>query len=256
MFDSVLGRGTTASSKFGAGTVVSVLLHVGVLAGVLWMGSQPPPEEKVEPEVTFFAAPAPPPPPPPPPPPAGGATKPKVEKKVEKKIKKPETIVQPKEIPVEKPPETEPQPEPESDEPEPEGVAGGVEGGVEGGVVGGVVGGVEGGVIGGVLGGTVGGQLGGDVLNFGAGMTRPVRQEGRDPVYTHAARAARVEGTMLVRCVITTEGNVQDCNVLKPLPHMTAAVMEALSTWRMSPVMFQGRPVAVRIVIPIKLKLQ
>jgi protein TonB len=244
MFDSVLGQGVTPKSRWGVGTVVSVGAHVALLGFALWISSQPPADEKDDVEVVFRA-----PPPPPPPPPAGkkssGRTKPKIERKVEKRIVKPETIVQPKEIPQEKPAEA----EPEESEDE------GEEGGVEGGVVGGVQGGVVGGVIGGTLGGTLGGELGGEILPFGEGMTPPVRVSGRDPVYTREALEARVQGTVLVKCTVTSEGALEHCKVIKGLPHMEGAILEALSTHRYTPVRFQGRVVSVSKTFTFRLQM-
>ncbi len=166
-----------------------------------------------------------------------------------KKPKKPETIVQPKEIPQTKPPEKEPGRAARRGAHRRRG-GGGVEGGVEGGVVGGVVGGVLGGVLGGQVGGT-----GTDVLPFGAGMTRPERLAGPIPQYTREALEAHVQGLMIVKCVITIEGKVEKCRIIKPLPHMEQAVLDALYATRYKPVTFQGRPVQVDYTFNIKLSL-
>jgi protein TonB len=129
-----------------------------------------------------------------------------------------------------------------------------VEGGVEGGVPGGVVGGVVGGVLGGVLGGQVGGT-GTDVLPFGAGMTRPEKISGANPQYTREALEARVQGLMIVKCVITTEGRVEKCRIIKPLPHMEQAVLDSVMAARYKPVTFQGRTVQVDYTFNIRLTL-
>ena len=191
------------------------------------------------PEVTFFQA-APPPPPPPPPP--AGASRPKT-KKVDVKpiVKKPDTIVEAKDK--EPPKDTPPAP---TSAAEPEGEPGGVPGGVAGGVVGGVVGGTVGGVLGNPLGST-------QVLPFGAGMARPTLLSKSDPTYTKEAMAARVEGLAIAKCVITLEGSLTNCRLIKALPFMDKAILASLTTWKYTPVMFQGRPVSVDYVINIKL---
>jgi protein TonB len=164
--------------------------------------------------------------------------------------RKTDVVVQPREIPRERPKEAEPQPDPPKEEAEaPHGEVGGVTGGV----VGGVPGGIAGGTVGGVSGGQVGGQLGGSVLPFGEGMTRPELISGEAPHYTPEALAARVEGTMIAKCVITIEGKLESCRIVKSLPYMERAVLDALSTRRYNPVHYQGRPVAVEYVIPIRL---
>ncbi|NMO15855.1 energy transducer TonB [Pyxidicoccus fallax] len=246
MFDSVLDRGQGPKSRFGVGAAISVFLHLALFGLALWLSLRPPPAEEKEIEVTLKATMAPPPPPPPPPPPAA-SSKPKT---TPKKPKKPDQIVQPKEIPKEVPKEAEPAEEPAEEEPTEEAVEGGVEGGVAGGVVGGVVGGVIGGVVGGQLGGT-----GTDVLPFGAGMTRPEKISGPQPEYTREALEARVAGTMIVKCVVTVEGRVERCRIIKPLPHMERAVLDALTSSRYKPVTFQGRPVQVDYTFTLNFKL-
>ena len=251
MFDSVLDRGQGPKTRFGVGTFISVILHVGLFGFALWISQQPHKEKEKEVEVTFKQTMAPPasaaPPPPPPPPPArkSNPTKKPV-------VKKPDVIVQPKEIPQEQPPEVEPDPNAAAEEEEASEEE--VEGGVEGGVAGGVIGGVVGGVVGGVLGGQVG-STGTDVLPFGAGMTRPEKTSGPAPQYTREALEARVQGLMIVKCVITTEGAIERCRIIKPLPHMEQAVLDSLYAQRYKPVTFQGRPVQVDYTFNIRLSL-
>ena len=60
---------------------------------------------------------------------------------------------------------------------------------------------------------------------FGAGMTRPELLEGPEPRYTPEAIAAGVQGLVIVKCVITAEGRVEKCRILKPLAHMAKAVL-------------------------------
>jgi periplasmic protein TonB len=119
--------------------------------------------------------------------------------------------------------------------------------------------GVEAGIAGGATGGVVGGGLAGslrmEVLPFGQGMTRPTRIAGQDPVYTREALEARIEGLTIVKCVITAEGKAENCRMIKALPHMEKAVLEALATQTFKPVTFQGRPVSVDYVFNIRLAL-
>ena len=99
------------------------------------------------------------------------------------------------------------------------------------------------------------GGTGTEVLPFGSGMTPPVLLGGQNIDYTPEARVARVEGTLIAKCVITVDGSVRDCRVIKGLAHMDAAVVEALHSRRYRPVTFQNRPVSVSYVFTIRLKL-
>ena len=86
-------------------------------------------------------------------------------------------------------------------------------------------------------------------------MTRPALLSKTDPLYTREALEARVEGLMLVKCVITPRGGLTNCRIVKGLPHMDSAVLAALSKWTYSPVTYQGQAVSVDYVIPVRLVL-
>ncbi len=243
MFDAVL-ESNGPRRPIGRGALTSIAVHAVLIAGAIYISAHSHDDKpKTEREVTFFNPPAPPPPPPPPPPGGGGA---KSHSKVEPKkiIKKPDTVIQ-TEKPVEKPPD----PEPSKPDAEPGGQAGGVVGGVQGGVVGGVIGGT----VGGTLGNPLPAKPTSSVLPFGAGMNRPSLLAHTDPVYTREALVAKVGGLMLVKCVITTTGSLRDCHIIKGLPMMDQAVLSALSTWKYTPITFQGQPVSVEYVIPVRL---
>jgi protein TonB len=241
MFESVTSR-TRAPQNNLAGLVLSLLVCAGAGAGVLSLLSKQRTERDKEVDVTLFTA-RPPPPPPPPPPAGGGARSQPAEKRPIPRRR--DVIVQPKvETKVE--PKSEPADEPKTEA----GVPGGVAGGVPGGVVGGVVGGVPGGVVGGVPGGT-----GNSALPFGLGMTRPQQISGTAPQYSREAIAARVEGKVIVRCIIAVSGEVRDCKVIKGVPILQDIVLEALRQSRYTPVTYQGHPEAVQYVFTFNFKL-
>ena len=94
----------------------------------------------------------------------------------------------------------------------------------------------------------------GDVVPFGEGMTRPKLVTPGKPVsYSREAIEARVEGTMIVKCTITVDGQVEKCTVLKTLPFLEEAVLQSLYSSRYSPVTFQGKPVAVGYTFNVRL---
>lgn len=107
------------------------------------------------------------------------------------------------------------------------------------------------------VGAGVGTGTGNAPLLFSAeqGMTLPRRIAGADPVYTREALEAGVQGTLIAKCVITAEGAVQGCQILKGLPHLDRAVLEALRAQRYTPVTFQGKPVAVSYLFTFRMVL-
>ena len=85
--------------------------------------------------------------------------------------------------------------------------------------------------------------------------TRPQQISGTAPSYSREALAARVEGKVLVRCVIQTSGEVKDCQVLKGVPMLTDVVLASLRTSRFSPVIYRGLPQAIQYLFTFNFKL-
>jgi protein TonB len=249
MFEAILQQKGMAQRRIGTGALASAALHTGALALILLFGSSAARSAHSETNLAVkFMTPTDLPPPPAPPPPLA-STIPQPHRREHRPSRKKDTLVQSRQAPMEKPQtaESEYRPEsvPEQAQAQPDGVLGGVAGGVAGGVLGGAAGGVPG--------GRLGGGPGGNILPFGEGMTRPEQTGGEPPRYTREALAAGIQGTMLVKCVITVDGTLENCRIIKPLPHMQKAVLDALSTWRYKPVHYQGRPVAVDYLIQIRL---
>jgi len=113
----------------------------------------------------------------------------------------------------------------------------------------------------GVIGGAPGGMVGAPTLAAArpefdaASMTRPAFLSGPDPTYTRAALSHEVEGLMVVACVVTREGLVRECQVLQGLPHMDAAVVQALERRRYRPATLRGEPIEVTYQFRLNLRL-
>jgi periplasmic protein TonB len=257
MFDAVLSR-QQREQRYGAGVVIALLAYAAAIGAAVLILPQAKDASLTQDDVavTLYTALEPAPPPPPPPGPATSnpepsRPKPKVVKPIEKPIELPKPVVEP--TPVDKT-VAEPTPEPADPAPAtdtaPEPPSGG------GGVVGGVAGGVMGGVVGGTVGGTVGAHgTGTQVLPFGPGMTRPEQVAGTPPTYSRDALAARVEGKVLVRCVITIAGEVTNCQVIKGVPMLTEVVLASLAASRFTPVHYRGVPQAIQYLFTFNFKL-
>jgi len=87
-------------------------------------------------------------------------------------------------------------------------------------------------------------------------MKDPVFLSGPSPRYTARAIEREVEGTAEARCVVTAEGRIHDCRILKSLPFMDRAVIEALEQRRYLPATQGGRPVEVDYTFRLTLRLQ
>ena len=124
--------------------------------------------------------------------------------------------------------------------------------GVPGGVVGGVEGGIEGGVIGGVPGETPGGEEADYVRITG---NSPLCIKNIPPVYPEIARAARVEGVVILEARVNKEGKVEEARVLRSIPLLDQAAIEAVKQWEYEPFLVNGEPKAFLLTITVNFSL-
>lgn len=101
---------------------------------------------------------------------------------------------------------------------------------------------------------TLGQATGEEVLPFGESMTRPELLSDPGIELPHEAVRARVEGTVIVKCVITRQGEVDGCRVIKGLAFVDGAVVSALEARRYRPVTFQGRAVSVSYTFNVHIR--
>jgi protein TonB len=76
------------------------------------------------------------------------------------------------------------------------------------------------------------------------------------PVYPEIARAAHVEGTVILEAVLDTGGHVTQLKVIRSVPLLDQAALDAVRQWRYSPSIYYGRPVSVLMTITVRFTLQ
>jgi protein TonB len=75
------------------------------------------------------------------------------------------------------------------------------------------------------------------------------------PDYPPLARMARIQGTVRLQAVISTDGRVQNLQFLSGHPLLIGAALEAVSRWRYQPTLLNGEPVEVLTEIDVTFKL-
>jgi protein TonB len=213
---------------------ISVALHViGLLAVVIvpLLQAQELPEPAAAVKAFFVEPAAAPPPPPPPPPPA-----PKVVQQHAPQPVQEQKFVAPVEVPQEI--------KPSSGIDLGGGEAGGVEGGVAGGVAGGIVGGLPAEPPPPVQAVRVGGQI-----------KEPTKTKNVAPVYPDIAKQARVQGIVILECTISPQGKVTDVKVLRGIPLLDQAGIDAVKQWQYTPTLLNGVPVPVIMTVTVNFRL-
>jgi protein TonB len=101
-----------------------------------------------------------------------------------------------------------------------------------------------------------GGGIGGGVFRVGGGVSAPHAIYDPDPEYSEQARKAKYQGTVLLWAVIDAEGHPRDLLIARSLGMgLDEKATEAVSKWRFTPAVKDGRPVAVQISIEVVFRL-
>ncbi len=75
------------------------------------------------------------------------------------------------------------------------------------------------------------------------------------PVYPPIAKAARVQGTVVLQATISKTGTVEELHVVSGSPLLQQAAMDAVKTWRYQPYLLEGHPVTVETTINVLFSL-
>jgi len=96
-----------------------------------------------------------------------------------------------------------------------------------------------------------------DVYVVGNGVKAPVVLHQPLPAYTEEARAAGVEGILLVQAIIRVDGTVDSIKILRGLGYGLdeSAITTIATKWRFAPGSFNGVPVNVQANIEVSFRL-
>jgi periplasmic protein TonB len=104
-----------------------------------------------------------------------------------------------------------------------------------------------------------GGGTGGGVYRPGNGVTLPRVLKEVKPQYTSDAMRAKVQGTVLLECVVRPDGTVGDVQVIRSLDSTFGLDQQAVlaaRAWRFAPGTRMGEPVPVQITIELTFTLR
>jgi protein TonB len=65
-----------------------------------------------------------------------------------------------------------------------------------------------------------------------------------------------VEGVVIIEATISPDGRVQDARVLRSIPLLDAAALDAVRQWEYSPTLLNGTPVPVVITVTVVFRLR
>jgi len=94
------------------------------------------------------------------------------------------------------------------------------------------------------------------VYRVGGGVKAGVLISKQEPQYSEEARAAKLQGTVVLAIVIGEDGQPRDLRVIKSLGlGLDEKAVESVAQWRFQPGEKEGRPVAVEATIEVNFRL-
>ena len=93
-------------------------------------------------------------------------------------------------------------------------------------------------------------------LRVGGKIRPPVKIKDVKPVYPPMAKSARAAGAVVIEATIGPDGKVIDAKVLRSVPLLDEAALDAVRQWEYKPTLLNGVAVPVRITVTINFKLQ
>ena len=92
-------------------------------------------------------------------------------------------------------------------------------------------------------------------LRVGGSISFPTKIFTAAPNYPALARSARVSGAVILEVVIAEDGAVRDARVLRSIPLLDQAALDAVGQWRFTPTLLNGQPVPVVMTVTVSFTL-
>jgi len=92
-------------------------------------------------------------------------------------------------------------------------------------------------------------------VRVGGSIRQPTIVRRVNPVYPGIARSARVQGIVILEATVNTKGRVTDVRVLRGVPLLDEAAIEAVRQWEYTPTLMNGVPVPVIMTVTVTFKL-
>ena len=91
-------------------------------------------------------------------------------------------------------------------------------------------------------------------VRVGGQIMPPRKIKDVTPVYPELARSARVSGAVAIEATIGADGKVIDAKVVRSVPLLDQAALDAVKQWEYLPTLLNGVPVPVLITVTVNFK--
>ena len=84
----------------------------------------------------------------------------------------------------------------------------------------------------------------------------PTKLQHVPPAYPALALAARVQGVVILDAVIAENGTVRELRILRSIPLLDQAALDAVRQWRFTPTLLNGQPTPVIMTVTVAFNLK
>ena len=92
-------------------------------------------------------------------------------------------------------------------------------------------------------------------VRVGGAISPPQKLHHVAPDYPAIARSARVSGIVILEAILGVDGAVRDVTVLRSIPLLDQAAVDAVRQWRFTPTLLNGVPVPVIMTVTVAFNL-
>ena len=103
---------------------------------------------------------------------------------------------------------------------------------------------------------TTGWEYSDGTARVGGTIKAPIRTHHVNPVYPPDAQAARIQGIVILEARIEPSGRVSEARVIRSVPELDDAAVEAVRQWHFTPTVVDGVAIPVIMVTTVNFTLQ
>lgn len=92
-------------------------------------------------------------------------------------------------------------------------------------------------------------------IPVGGHIKNPAKIRNVRPVYPAIAQSNRVEGRVIIEATIGADGRVKEARLLKSIPLLDRAALDAVMQWQFTPTLLNGVPVPVIMTVTVDFSL-
>ena len=93
-------------------------------------------------------------------------------------------------------------------------------------------------------------------VRVGFGVRAPQKLREVNPVYPPIAQSARMQGIVIIEATIDADGHVTNARILRSVPLLDQAAIDAVRQWEFTPTLLNGVPVPVVMTVTVNFTLK